>query len=222
MTEAEWLVCDDPTQIPEFLRETISDRKSLLFASACCRAAGRLLTEEASWAAIEAAERLADGQLTDEERRSAVIAASRVVCRSTGPQLRAAAAARLALVCSESGEGDGPALRVCYVAREARAGLTLATWKDAESEAIRIQSATARCVFGNPFRPVTLHRSWRTSRVVALSQGMYDSRDFSIMSRLADALQDAGCENTDILDHCRGPGPHVRGCWVVDLVLGKD
>jgi hypothetical protein len=51
---------------------------------------------------------------------------------------------------------------------------------------------------------------------------MYDSRDFGAMPILADALQDAGCDNEDILDHCRGPGPHVCGCWVVDLVLGKE
>lgn len=51
---------------------------------------------------------------------------------------------------------------------------------------------------------------------------MYDSRDSSVMPILADALQDAVCENDDILNHCRGPGPHVRGCWLVDLVLGKE
>jgi hypothetical protein len=51
---------------------------------------------------------------------------------------------------------------------------------------------------------------------------MYESRDFSAMPILADALQDAGCDNADILAPCCGPGPHVRGCWVVDLVLGEE
>ncbi|WP_246523278.1 hypothetical protein [Gemmata palustris] len=78
-----------------------------------------------------------------------------------------------------------------------------------------------RDIFGNPFRPVVFSPSWRTSTVVALASQMYESRDFSAMPILADALQDAGCDSADILDHCRGPGPHVRGCWVVDLVLGK-
>ena len=81
--------------------------------------------------------------------------------------------------------------------------------------------ALIRDIFGNPFRPVSLSPEWRTSTAVALAQQMYDSRDFSAMPILADALQDAGCDNADILDHCRGPGPHVRGCWVVDLVLEK-
>jgi hypothetical protein len=57
--------------------------------------------------------------------------------------------------------------------------------------------------------------------VVLLARQTYESRDFSTMPILADALQDAGCDNADVLDHCRGPGPHVRGCWVVDLALSK-
>jgi hypothetical protein len=64
--------------------------------------------------------------------------------------------------------------------------------------------------------------SWRTSTVLALAKQMYDSRDFAAMPILADALQDAGCDHADILAHCRGDGPHVRGCWVVDLALGKS
>ncbi len=89
-----------------------------------------------------------------------------------------------------------------------------------------------REVFGNPF-PVRKRKSdphrwssfdpgWRTDTVLALARQMYESREFSAMPILADALQDAGCDNPDILDHCRGAGPHVRGCWVVDLVLGKE
>ena len=64
--------------------------------------------------------------------------------------------------------------------------------------------------------------SWTTDTVLSLARQMYESRDFSAMPILADALQDAGCDNDDILTHCRGNGPHVRGCWVVDLVLGKE
>jgi hypothetical protein len=78
-------------------------------------------------------------------------------------------------------------------------------------------------IFGNPFRPVVFDPEWRTSTAVALAQQMYESRDFSPMPILADALQDAGCDNADILNHCREPnGVHVRGCWVVDLVLVKE
>ncbi|HEY7330947.1 MAG TPA: hypothetical protein VH592_25140 [Gemmataceae bacterium] len=82
-----------------------------------------------------------------------------------------------------------------------------------------------RDIFGNPFHPVTLDPSWLTwhdGLLVSMVQKMYDSRDFSDMPVLADALEEAGCTNADILDHCRGPGPHVRGCLVVDLLLGKE
>lgn len=77
-------------------------------------------------------------------------------------------------------------------------------------------------IFGNPFRPVTFAPEWRTDTAVSLARGMYESRDFSAMPILADALQDAGCDSDDVLNHCRGDGPHVRGCWVVDLLLGKE
>jgi hypothetical protein len=80
----------------------------------------------------------------------------------------------------------------------------------------------ARDIFGNPFRPVTFNPVWRTYTVLALANGIYTERAFDRMPMLADALEEAGCENVDILLHCREPGEHVRGCWVVDLVLGKE
>jgi len=79
-----------------------------------------------------------------------------------------------------------------------------------------------RDIFGNPFRPVAFDPAWRTDTAVVLARQMYDSRDFGAMPILADALQDAGCEDEQVLNHCRdATAPHVRGCWVVDLVLGK-
>ncbi|MBA4062241.1 MAG: hypothetical protein C0501_00780 [Isosphaera sp.] len=79
-----------------------------------------------------------------------------------------------------------------------------------------------REIVGNPFRPVAFDPGWGTDTVLSLARGMYAGRDFAAMPILADALQDAGCEDDQVLTHCRGPGPHVRGCWVVDLVLGKS
>jgi hypothetical protein len=78
-----------------------------------------------------------------------------------------------------------------------------------------------REIFGNPFRPVAFDPMWRTSDAVLLARGVYESRDFSAMPILADALQDAGCDDEVVLRHCQQGGEHVRGCWVVDLVLGK-
>ncbi len=83
------------------------------------------------------------------------------------------------------------------------------------------QSALLRDIFGNPFRPVAFDPAWRTEAAVGIARGIYEERAFDRMPILADALQDAGCEHPDILAHSREPGEHVRGCWVVDLVLGK-
>jgi hypothetical protein len=78
-------------------------------------------------------------------------------------------------------------------------------------------------IFGNPFRAVVFDAAWRTSDVMALATGIYEERAFDPMPILADALQDAGCDNTDILGHLRDPNAtHVRGCWALDLVLGKE
>jgi hypothetical protein len=83
------------------------------------------------------------------------------------------------------------------------------------------QSFLLRDIFGNPFRPVAFDPTWRTDTAVSLARGMYDSRNFGAMPILADALQDAGCEDEQILTHCRGANqPRVRRCWVCDLVLG--
>jgi hypothetical protein len=85
-----------------------------------------------------------------------------------------------------------------------------------------VQIELFRDLFGNPFRPITFDPSWQTSATASLAQSMYDSRDFAAMPVLADALEEAGCRQEEILGHCRGESaPHVRGCWVVDLVLGK-
>ena len=79
-----------------------------------------------------------------------------------------------------------------------------------------------REVFGNPCRPAAVDDAWLTSTVVSLARHIHESRDFSAMPILADALQDGGCTQPDILSHCRQPGGHVRGCWVLDLLLGKE
>ena len=87
-----------------------------------------------------------------------------------------------------------------------------------------VQVALLRDIFANPFRPVSFDPSWLAwngGTVVKLAQGIYDERAFDRLPVLADALEEAGCDNIGILAHCRQPGEHVRGCWVVDLILGK-
>ena len=98
------------------------------------------------------------------------------------------------------------------------AGVEFVMWFPGSAE----HAVLLRDIFGNPFRPVAFDPSWGSSAALGLAWSMYESRDFAAMPILADALEESGCESADILSHCRGPGPHVRGCWVVDLVLGKS
>jgi hypothetical protein len=86
------------------------------------------------------------------------------------------------------------------------------------------QAEFVRDIFGNPFRPVAVEPAWLTwnhATVPAFARRVYGERRFEDLPILADALEDAGCAEADILAHCRGPGPHARGCWVLDLLLGK-
>ncbi|HEY7315564.1 MAG TPA: hypothetical protein VH643_39915 [Gemmataceae bacterium] len=88
------------------------------------------------------------------------------------------------------------------------------------------QAALLRDICGPlPFRPTTLDSawlSWHGGLLASIAWQMYDSRDFADMPVLADALEEAGCQNQDILSHCRSGGDHVRGCWVIDALLGKS
>jgi hypothetical protein len=228
MTEAEWLTCADPSPMLSLLRDKANDRKMRLFSVLCCRRIAHFMTDEKGKGRIDVAERYADGQATEDERITASDEAQRVVRDAVEyreendaiPEMfcNAARAARALLDGDRDfGEVASAIVSACrLIARDDTSGL--GSW-NAENAA---HTTNLRDIFGNPFRPVTFDPAWRTTTAVQLAQVMYDARDFAAMPILADALQDAGCENTDILDHCRGPGPHVRGCWVVDLVLGKE
>ena len=199
MTEAEWLKSDEPYSMLRFLRGKVSDRKVRLFAVACCRRLLFLATDERNKTVVEVAERFADGHADIQE-----LLAGRGTIGSSDISVV------LAHVAS---------MMVWHAAEWAMKGAKLATEPEGEEAT---QSNLCRDIFGNPFRPVAVDAAWLTSDVLALARQMYESRDFSAMPILADALQDAGCDNPDVLNHCREGGPHVRGCWVVDLLLGKE
>jgi hypothetical protein len=118
---------------------------------------------------------------------------------------------------------------VMYEAQE-QAAAAGADYTDEADEAVcneedRRQGILLHDVFGNPFRPAPLDPSWLAWKggvIRKLAQAIYDDRAFARLPVLADALEDAGCTDAAILGHCRGPGEHVRGCWVVDLLLGKS
>jgi len=208
MTEDEWLLSSDPRDLLAMLDAEFSDRKLRLFATGCCRMNWWHLREYGGHQDfIDALELRTDGLIGEDEFEEVRSGVQRFISRFP-----------IALSVTACGEPD--TIHAAHYASiySAEGGGLPSSYPAHRAK----QCDLFREILGNPFRPVAFDPSWRTSTAVAIAKGMYDSRDFSAMPILADALQDAGCEHADILDHCRGPGPHVRGCWVVDLVLGKE
>jgi hypothetical protein len=212
MTETQWLAGADPRALLEFLvgRGDLSPRKHRLFAAACCRRAWPLLADPRSRAAVEVAERFADGAASREERVAALDGAGDATADVPGDghlSYPAACAAEDLLPeplapfdswCDLPGPGEG------------------------EADGALARAALVRDIYGNPFRPAGFDPRWRAADAVGLARATYDERAFDRLPLLADALMDAGCDSDEILAHCRSAEPHVRGCWVVDLVLGKE
>jgi hypothetical protein len=213
----------------ESLWDKGSKRKLRLLAVACCRRIAHLVTDVRYHAVVAEVEGFMEGTLS-RERLEAVQAECRSEPRPIGswldPQYLAAYVLKhLPYACLH----DDPVAHLLdffsfiqMASAGAQAPVNSEAWQAASGAEEKAECELLRDIFGNPYRPVTFSRSWRTNTAVTLTRQMYDSREFSAMPILADALQDAGCDSADILDHCRGPGPHVRGCWVVDLVLAKE
>jgi hypothetical protein len=217
MTEAEWLTCTDPQKMMEFFRGKASDRKLRLFAVACCRRVWHLLVDKRSLKAVEVAERFADSAATEQEleavRQGAWEFALHVVHEDERFFDLDADALNAADAPAWAAEWSLDPRRVVVAAQRA-----LGTTEG------KAQADLIRCIVGNPCRIVTLNPSWvlwNDGTVAQIAQGIYEDRAFDRLPILADALEDAGCHEADILSHCRQAKEHVRGCWVVDLVRAK-
>jgi hypothetical protein len=198
--ESKWLPGADPHLMLEFLRGKASDRKLRLFACACCRYVWDNLTDE-SRRTVELIEQFEEGGIAYEELSAVSDLAAAAISDLVNKPSRRASFRFLAVVDPAIGDHllEEP---VCQLIRE---------------------------VLGNPFRHVVLESAWRTPTVTALATAAYEERslpagtfDPARLAVLSDALEDAGCTNEQILVHLREPSPHVRGCWVIDLLLGKE
>jgi hypothetical protein len=203
MADEEWMA--DPQQLVLELRG-VPRRKFRLFCCAYCRAFFWChLTPEVQ-AAVATAEAYADETASQNQLRQARTAFGTETATDT--QWRATLAADVAT----------------FPTAPHRSAVLLLDHRNTRPRRGG-RKAIARllgCIFGSIFRPVLANPAWRTSTVMSLARGIYAEKAFGRLPILADALQDAGCEDTSILGHCRGEGPHVRGCWVVDAVLGKS
>jgi hypothetical protein len=221
MTEDEWFAIRQLSLHRAF--RGVSPRLQRLLAVAACRSLGPGVAHPAAIGALEAAERFADTGKSKAALRQAsqALAAAQRAQDARGsdppsgslptPDLLALAAVRAAVSEEMAASAAIYAVHALSVGREV-----------AERTARRWMWPAIRDIVGTPRPPVAFSPEWRTTTAVQLARGMYESRDFAAMPILADALQDAGCEDEQILAHCRDPhGVHARGCWVVDLVLGK-
>lgn len=220
------------------VRPLASERKLRLFACACCDRIAHLLTEAGSREAVEATLRATDGDADEADLKRATEAARqaveavtrRIVPVSFGDeegwsphqevleQEPAFNAAWAAVVAADS-IGGWYAYEVAHFAARAAAR---EGWHPAQQRERAVQCDLFRDVFGTPFPPARLDPAWRTTSVLGVAQTAYELRRFEDLPILADALEDAGCSDDVILDHCRRPAAHVRGCWVVDGVLGRS
>ena len=216
MTDADWRGKSDPYFLLKH-RATEGDRKRRLLDCACVRRVLHLVSDPCFEEAVTAAEDIADGNRTWDEVKLTVqkVALLRLRPLQRLPEMHTGRCAAEAAVETTNRRTSLEGMnRAAFTASctSANAG------RDPE---LAEQAILVRDIFGNPFRPVAFAPEWRTASAVALAEAMYAARAFDRMPVLADALEEAGCTHPDILAHCRGDGPHVRGCWVVDLVLDK-
>jgi hypothetical protein len=217
MNEQEWLTCTDVTLLIKHLRTRGQDRKLRLFACACARRLWDLLPVSPGREAVVVAERFADGDASAKalaevySRGIKVWSEAKHACDSllTGGMGVAVADASQA------------ALYIAIHAAKVRFPAGTPNRRSAQAVERTAQLAAIHDIFGNPFQSVSVDPSWRSSITVAIAQTIYDERRFEDLPIMADALEEAGCQNAEILTHCRQHTEHTRGCWVLDLLCGK-
>jgi hypothetical protein len=195
------------------LDECQDDRKLRLFACACARRVLHLMPDKNKifLDAIELGEQLAEGKVTETKRKSL-----KDKCEKANERMRSAA--RAAAFNCLSSDASSAAWNGAWAAAAAEPGKYEGkAWKAARAK----QADLLREIFGNPLAPVRVEPAWlKWSRrtVPQMAERIYRKQSFTDLPVLADALEDAGCTNSEILSHLRSAQEHVRGCWVLDLL----
>jgi hypothetical protein len=226
----------------DWQRERVSLRKIRLFACACCRAIWPLITGDPGRQAVVVAERFADGQATLDDLRKVRLASTSPVATAAADDQAWVAGERTAAAAIEwQASGDAVVHQAVEeavrnaVARGLGGAARREVRRRAEVQARRelqkacVQNRQRQCdllrdLFGNLFRPVSLPSAllrWEDGTLVKLALGIYADRRFLDLPILADALEEAGCQESALLAHCRSGGEHARGCWAVDSLLNK-
>jgi hypothetical protein len=227
MNKRRWLDEWWPGRLLGLVRQVRVPRRRRLYACACCRRIWDLITDPRSRRAVEIAESFADGQASETELTAAhseacVAAAEMGAAVVRHPVSKRKMPRKLSVAAQAAAHAS--AAQVTVHGSLAAAEASLVHHAEVSGE-YGNQANLVRDIFGNPSHPVAVEPAWlawNDATVPAIARHIYDNRAFHVLPILADALEDAGCTNADLLDHCRSPGPHVRGCWAVDLLLGKS
>jgi hypothetical protein len=229
MTEAEWLTCDDPVRMAAYMEGRASERALVLLCCACCRRLWHLLETAALRQALDTCERFADGAIDEQTFRADASSTHplmnyrhEILSGHPREEILWAAYAVNAAMLNIRG--------VVYHRKAIEFAALAARPNDREERSAHVN--LIRDVFGNPFHPAVIHSDWlrwSDGLIVRLATTIYAERclpagtlDRGLLGILADALLDAGCDDEELIAHCRSEGPHVRGCWAVDLILGKQ
>ena len=240
MTEHEWQNCDDPVIVMCGLKGRISDRKCRLFDLACadglsafwtdqvCRRFARLMRDEIDADNDDAddeidslADRINELARSKWQKAAALFAARRSVDAEMTEAIKSYAAVGLLEALHGSMEWWYWLNEYTEVSTPENLDQAFQTFS---LSYYRSRLPLLRCIVGNPFRRDTIDPSWLTwndRTVPKLARRIYDEDRFDLMPILGDALEDAHCNHAEFLTHCREGAPHVRGCWVVDLILDK-
>lgn len=213
MTEQEWLECENSEAMVEFVRSDTTKRKLQLFAGACFRRLVHLLPDARQLKAIEL--------LENAPIEAEVLQRAGRITRSAMPSSEDSFRGK----CKDM---DDPYFVALMLFRELRsssdghhAAFAARGFADGGIAERRVQSRLLNCIFGPlPFRPISVEARLAAPEILDLAHSIYDEQEFVKLPILGDALRQAGCDNADILNHCQQPGPHVRGCWVIDLLMG--
>jgi hypothetical protein len=209
MTEAEWLAIRNPATMLHLVGNG-RYRKLRLFVCAECRRQESNILKSDFRDALEVAERYVDGMATEDERSGARFLTS------------------FGAHCRRTNRAQSHAQRLVTWLTQRNESMTgSASLALSDKPNVRLwQAQIIRDIFGNPSRPtpylLPAVLAWNDATVRRIAEGIYEGRAFERLPILADALLDAGCDNEELIAHCRSAGPHVRGCWAVDLILGKS
>lgn len=217
MKEADWLASSNARHLLQGVRSRLGDRKLRLLACACCRRVWHLLVSECSRRAVAVAERYADGLVSPQRLNDIYQGARAGISEKRGPA-GAAAATVAALASAPELTTGGRALELAAALDE----LARTTAGMSRPGELPLDAAWCADLVRDAFGPAAgiprIDQAWQTSDVRILARRAYEDRDFLAVALLGDALEDAGCTVSALLDHCRSGKIHGRGCWVVDLV----